>query len=191
MRIGFITTSEEAYFKKIQESIKKGEINASIEVLITNKPKSDMGSLGLRLKIVNQDDFKNRENHDLEIMRILDENRIDVVILGNYNRLIKNSLFLERYKKKIINIHHSYLPEFLGLTPEADALKARSKSSGFTFHYVDLGMDTGEIITQKRVNINDCETVEEVREKIVRSASDELVQIFKTTTFGKGSRSPK
>lgn len=90
---------------------------------------------------------KKRE-HEERILQLLAENQIEWVALAGYMRLIGPTL-LAAYPKKIINIHPSLLPQFPGLHAYERAYESGQLNNGVTIHYVDEGMDTGEIIAQE------------------------------------------
>ena len=79
------------------------------------------------------------------------------VVLAGYMRIIKSPL-LEKFPRRIINIHPSLLPTFPGLEAWKQALEAGASETGCTVHYVDAGMDTGEIIAQERVPVHGDDT---------------------------------
>lgn len=74
--------------------------------------------------------------------------------------------FVRKWPRRIINVHPSLLPKHPGAHAIADALRAGDSESGMTIHYIDEGVDTGEIIEQKSCSINDGETEESLKEKI-------------------------
>jgi len=89
----------------------------------------------------------------------------DLVVLAGYMRMIKPPL-LEKFPRRIINIHPSLLPAFPGLEAWKQALSAGANETGCTVHYVDSGMDSGEIIAQERVPIHPHDTPETLHARI-------------------------
>jgi phosphoribosylglycinamide formyltransferase-1 len=90
-----------------------------------------------------------RENFDGRMTKSLIEYNPDWIILAGYMRLLTED-FLRHFKYQVINIHPSLLPLFPGLDGYGDAFKAGMQESGCTVHYVDAGLDSGEIIDQSK-----------------------------------------
>ena len=90
---------------------------------------------------------------------------VDWVVLAGYMRLIKAPL-LERFPNRVINIHPSLLPAFPGLEAWRQALEAKATVTGCTVHWVDAGMDTGEIISQAKVHVLETDTPNSLHARI-------------------------
>ncbi|WP_303972464.1 phosphoribosylglycinamide formyltransferase [Streptococcus merionis] len=95
-------------------------------------------------------DFDNKVAYEQAIVDLLDQHQIDLICLAGYMKIVGPTL-LSAYEGKIINIHPAYLPEFPGAHGIEDAWKAGVAESGVTIHWVDAGVDTGQIIKQVRV----------------------------------------
>ncbi len=100
-----------------------------------------------------------------KVLKILEEHGVDFVALAGFMRIVKNGL-LSAYAGRIINIHPSILPSFPGLDAGRQAFEYGVKFTGCTVHYVDAGVDTGAIITQKCVAIEDSDTLDTLMRKI-------------------------
>ena len=98
----------------------------------------------------NQDD--RRLQHELLIYPMLEEYDVELILLCGYMRLV-SAQFVQQWSPRIINIHPSLLPAFPGAHAHRDVLAAGVKVSGCTVHYVDAGMDTGEVLGQQRVPV--------------------------------------
>ena len=98
-------------------------------------------------------------NYENKIIQILRKNKISLICLAGYMKIISKK-FLENYRKKIINIHPSLLPKFKGLNTFSRILQNREKKTGCTVHYVNKKLDSGNIIAKKYFYIsqNDNET---------------------------------
>ena len=93
-----------------------------------------------------------RISHELEIEQVLLNYEVELVILSGYMRLLSPQ-FVARWEGKILNIHPSLLPDFPGAHAHRDVIASGVDKSGCTVHYVDAGMDTGEIIAQCEVDV--------------------------------------
>lgn len=90
---------------------------------------------------------------------------VDWVVLAGFMRIIK-SVFLKAFPERIVNIHPSLLPSFPGLDAAAQALDYGAKMTGTTVHLVDQGIDTGAIVAQEAVRIEENDTPETLHERI-------------------------
>ena len=111
--------------------------------------------------------YSSREQYDSEIIEMLEEEKIDLVVLAGYMFLLGQE-FVHRFKNKILNIHPALLPSFKGTHGIKDAYEYGVKVTGVTVHFVDEGLDSGPIILQQSVDIDQNENVEELEEKIHR-----------------------
>lgn len=95
-------------------------------------------------------EFADKAAYEQAIVDLLDQHQIDLVVLAGYMKIVSSTL-LATYEGRIINIHPAYLPEFPGAHGIEDAWQAGVAESGVTVHWVDSGVDTGQIIKQVRV----------------------------------------
>lgn len=108
-------------------------------------------------------DSKNKREHEEKILNSIKEYKVDIVCLAGYMRILTN-FFLKKFSY-IINVHPSYLPEFPGLNSYERAFHSPCDYSGVTVHFVDEGVDTGEIILQKKFLKDESESFEEFEKK--------------------------
>ena len=104
---------------------------------------------------------KNREDFDREVINFLAPLKIDYIILAGYMRLL-SPLFIRTYQKRIINIHPADTGAFQGVGAYEWAFKNKLKKTYVTVHYVDEGMDTGDIIEQHELDISEMTTLGEI-----------------------------
>lgn len=156
-------------FLAIYEAIKRNELNVNLKLLISDRPKSKSVDKAKTLNIpffaFHPKDYPSKEAYEQEINKQLQENDVDLIVLAGYMRLIGTTL-LEAYTRKIINIHPSLLPLFKGKDAVGQAMAAGVSKTGVTVHYVDEGMDTGEIISQEELDISNLNTREEIETEI-------------------------
>ena len=162
--------------ESILRSIKKKKIPINPAVVISNKHDAKglqiARKLGVNTEIVKSKNFKgNKAEYDREIMTILSRYgvtpRNGLVCLAGFMRIIGPE-FVKKYKNKIINIHPALLPSFPGLNAQRQALKYGVKYSGCTTHFVDEGADTGPIIIQSAVKVDEEDTEESLSKKILK-----------------------
>jgi phosphoribosylglycinamide formyltransferase-1 len=109
-------------------------------------------------------DYESREDRDLAMADWLEEQGVTLVACAGYMHLLTPA-FLARFDR-IVNIHPSLLPAFPGTTPIKDALAAKAAETGVTVHWVDEGIDTGQVIAQEQVAIESDDTLEALRERL-------------------------
>ena len=118
-----------------------------------------------------------RAERDLVMATWLEEHGVELVVLAGYMHLL-TAPFLQRFPGRIVNVHPSLLPAFPGMHAIADALAAGVATTGVTIHYVDEGLDTGEVIRQEEVPVEPRETLEErihaVEHRLLREVVNEL-----------------
>lgn len=156
-------------FQAIIDAVQTGAVAASIKILVCDKPSAHAieraKAAGIEYFSFHAKDFPDKQAYEADILAKLAEYKIDLVVLAGYMRLIGPTL-LSAYEGRIINIHPSLLPAFPGKDAMGQALRAKAKVSGVTVHYVDAGMDSGPIIAQETVDIDENETIETLQEKI-------------------------
>ena len=114
-----------------------------------------------------------RRSHELEILNKLKEHKIDWIFLAGYMRLLSPE-FVNSWKdlhaeaEQIVNIHPSKLPQYAGLESVQRAFAAKEAEVGVTLHFVDAGMDTGRIIEQKTLPIQENQTLESLLQDVHR-----------------------
>lgn len=106
-----------------------------------------------------------------EIDKIVSEKEVDLIVLAGFLSIIDEE-FVNKWKGRIINIHPSLLPKFggpgmYGIRVHEAVLKAGEQESGCTVHYVDTGVDSGEIIAQKRVKVLEGDTPEILQKRVL------------------------
>ncbi|MFA6708521.1 MAG: phosphoribosylglycinamide formyltransferase [Fusobacterium sp.] len=170
VKIAVFASGNGGNFQSIVEKSKKdNSIKYSVELLIVDKKNSyaekRAEKLGIPCYIVIPKEFSTKENYEKKIIEILKENKIKLIALAGYMRIISSTL-LKAYENKIINIHPAYLPNYPGKDGIGDAFKAGAKETGVTIHYVDEGVDSGEIIYQEKLKIKDEWNIEKLEEEI-------------------------
>lgn len=104
---------------------------------------------------------RSRDAHEEQIVAQIEREQPDYIVLAKYMRILSPA-FVQRYRHKIINIHHSFLPAFIGARPYHQAWHRGVKIIGATAHFVDDNLDEGPIISQDVIHINHKVTSEEM-----------------------------
>lgn len=157
-----------------------GELKVEIPFIISNH--IDLKSIADSFKIpfyhipVTKDTKVESEKKQLEL---LEQHHVDFIVLARYMQIVSNAL-IEKYTNKIINIHHSFLPAFVGAKPYHSAYKRGVKIIGATSHYVTEELDAGPIIEQGVASVSHTHSIEDLvakgrdLEKIVLSNAIKL-----------------
>ncbi|TET87879.1 MAG: formyltetrahydrofolate deformylase [Sulfurovum sp.] len=131
-----------------------GELDAEIECVIANHDTLESFVRRFDIPFFHiPTDGLTREEHELHVMRLIDEFEFDYMVLAKYMRILTPT-FVEAYDKKIINIHHSFLPAFIGANPYKQAYERGVKIIGATAHFVTNDLDEGPIIAQDIIPVN-------------------------------------
>jgi phosphoribosylglycinamide formyltransferase 1 len=109
---------------------------------------------------------RTREEHDREIVSVLRDERIDLICLAGYMRVL-SPFFVDAFKNRILNIHPSLLPLFPGLDAQRQTLEHGATVSGCTVHFVDNTLDGGPIVAQRTVPVMPGDTVESLSARIL------------------------
>lgn len=140
------------------------EAGLPLAAVASNRP--DAGALaraqaaGLPARVFELERYSNRAARDREMADWLQLRGVDLVVLAGYMHLL-TAAFLQRFPDRIVNVHPSLLPDFPGAHAIDDALAAGVKTTGVTVHYVDDGLDTGEVIRQEPVAVEPRESLAE------------------------------
>jgi formyltetrahydrofolate deformylase len=129
-------------------------LGASLQCVIGNHP--DLKNITERFSIpfyLISRENKSRESFEEELVSIIHQYKPDYLILAKFMRIL-SPRFIDTYKMKIINIHHSFLPAFIGANPYKQAYTRGVKIIGATAHFVTNDLDDGPIIVQKITSIN-------------------------------------
>lgn len=166
MKIAVFISGTGTNLKALIDAQKNNEFNSTIELVISNKDAKGLFH-GLNANIPSM-----VIKDDKEILEKLEEYNIDFIVLAGYLKRINESI-LNKYENRIINIHPSLLPKyggknFYGMKVHQAVFDNKDKVSGVTVHYVDENLDSGKIILQREVDISDCKSPTEIKDKVLK-----------------------
>lgn len=169
-RLGILLSGRGSNFQAIADSIAAGRLDAEIAVVIANRAEAPGLAIarerGLNAVCIPSHGL-DRESYDRLLLAELAEHNVEVVCLAGYMRLLSPA-FIRAYPMRILNIHPSLLPAFPGLDAQHQALEHGVKYSGCTVHFVDEGLDSGPIILQAVVPVEDTDTEESLSARILK-----------------------
>lgn len=169
-RIAVLASGSGSNLQAIMDAVENGAIrNAEIAVVVSDRKNAyaleRARERNIPTKYLSAKSYVSREDYDRDLVTYLEEQRVDLVVLAGFMRLM-TPYFVLAYHHRILNIHPSLLPSFPGAHGVADALAYGVKVSGCTVHFVDEGMDTGPIILQEAIPVRDDDTEESLHARI-------------------------
>lgn len=186
MRLGILISGNGSNMLNISKACESGELNAVVSIVISNKDSVGIKkarNFGLNALILNPKNYKSKESYEKEITNALKINKVSLVCLAGYMSILGTS-FTTTWKNKVINIHPSLLPAFKGKNAQLQALKKGVKYSGCTIHYVTDKLDSGKIIDQNIVKIDDRETEKTLTKKILIEEHKLYIKVLKKLIKG-------
>lgn len=184
--LGILLSGRGSNFQAIARSIAEGRLAARIAVVISDR-KNAAGldharQLGLETAYVPAGG-RSREEYDQELVRTLREFAVEYVCLAGFMRLL-SPVMVRAFPVRIVNIHPSLLPAFPGLDAQRQALEHGVKVSGCTVHFVDEGLDSGPIIRQAAVPVEDGDTEESLSRRILAEEHRIYTEALKAVLSG-------
>lgn len=179
LRLAVLVSGGGTNLQAIIDKIENKTINgAEIAVVISNK--KDAYALeraknhGIEGKCISPKDYGHREAFNQALLEALESYQVDLVVLAGYLVIVPENV-IRRYRNRIINIHPSLIPSFCGdgyygLKVHEAVLARGNKVTGATVHFVDEGTDTGPIILQKAVYVEEGDTPEELQKRVMEQA---------------------
>ncbi len=158
LKIGVLGSGKGSNFRAILTEIQAGRLEAEPVLVVADVEDAGILSLakeaGIPTHVIREPKFRTKLSPEIEadVVSRLRGAGVELVVLAGYMRMVKSPL-LEAFPRRVINIHPSLLPAFPGLEAWRQALEAGVEKAGCTVHFVDAGMDSGEMIAQARVPV--------------------------------------
>lgn len=173
-KIGVLASTKGTDLQAIIDEMKEGKM-LGIELAVVLSNKEDAFALerargaGFKAVFISPKG-KTREEYDLELARVLKEHGVDLVVLIGYMRILSPA-FVRQFPRRIINVHPALMPKFsgpgyFGANVHEAVLAAGERETGCTIHFVDEGVDTGQIIIQQKVAVTADDTPDTLKEKV-------------------------
>lgn len=179
LKLAVLVSGGGTNLQAIIDKIENGFINsAKIEVVISNK--KDAYALeraknhGIKGECISPKDYESREAFNQALLESLEVYNVDLVVLAGYLVIVPENV-IRKFRNRIINIHPSLIPSFCGdgfygLKVHEAVLARGNKVTGATVHFVDEGTDTGPIILQKAVYVQEGDTPEVLQKRVMEEA---------------------
>ena len=168
-RLGVLISGSGTNLQAIIDAIETRRLDAEVAVVVSNHP-SAYGLERARLHsipgvVVDRSAHENARFFNHAILGILQDHRVDVVVMAGYMRLLGREI-LAAYPDRVVNIHPALLPSFAGAHGIQDAFDHGVKITGVTVHFANEEFDAGAIIAQEAVRIEEDDTLETLEAKI-------------------------
>ncbi len=168
-KVAVFASGSGSNFQALVDFERLGGATYEVALLVCDRPNAYVieraNMLGIPVYSFSTKEFIDKAEYEAEIVEQLEKHDIEMVILAGYMRLIGPTL-LNAYEGRIINLHPSLLPAFPGKDGIGDAYRYGVKVTGVTVHFVDEGLDTGPIIAQQAITIDEEDQLEDVEKKI-------------------------
>lgn len=171
IKIGVLISGSGSNLQSIIEAVNNGSIDGEIALVISNEDEAygltRAMSYGIPTEVVKHGDYGQRQEFDQELLRVLKENRVDLVVLAGFMRVL-GADFLAAFPDRVINIHPAILPSFPGTHGQGQAFDYGVKLAGCTVHFVDEKVDHGPIIIQAAVPVLSNDSEDRLAARILR-----------------------
>lgn len=165
-RIGIMVSKYDHCLWELLLRHRAGELDCTIEVILSNHPDLEpiAAAFGIPFKVFKMTKETKLEQEALQLDMLQNEYKVDLVILARYMQIISPT-FCDTYEHRVINIHHSFLPAFVGGKPYHRAHERGVKLIGATAHYATADLDEGPILEQDIVRISHRDEVDDLLRK--------------------------
>ena len=171
LALGILGSGNGSNCRAILEQIRAGNLNAEVRLVLSDVLEAGILDIARAFAVPNAylppGKYRTKLEPQVEqdLVKMLRDAGVNLVVLAGFMRVLKAPM-LDAFPRRIINIHPSLLPKFPGIEAWKQALAAGEKTTGCTVHYVESGIDTGEIIAQREVPISPGDTPATLHERI-------------------------
>lgn len=176
LRLAVLASGRGSNFEAILNKIKQGKLDASIQVVISNKAAAGALEIawqnGIAAIYISKKEFPEQEQFDEQLLSILNKYQVNFVVLAGYMKML-SPIIVRQFKNRILNIHPALLPSFggkgmYGIHVHEAVLDYGCKVSGVTVHLVDEKYDTGAPLLQRCVPVLDDDTPETLAARVLK-----------------------
>ena len=182
LNLGILISGRGSNMLNLVNASQRGLINSKIKIVISNNKNSSgidkAKRKNIKTKIINQNDYESKKDFENALTNTLKNQNVDLVCLAGFMSILSKK-FLKEWHRKVINIHPSLLPSFRGKNAVKQALENRVKTAGCSVHFVDEGIDTGEIISQEKVSVSSNDDEETLGKKILKKEHALYIKVIK------------
>jgi phosphoribosylglycinamide formyltransferase-1 len=171
LTLGILGSGKGSNCRAILEQISAGKLAAEARLIISDVFDAGILDIAREFGVPNMflppGKFRTRlePSVEMELVKLLRDTDVELVVLAGFMRVLKEPM-LNAFPRRIINLHPSLLPKFPGVEAWKQALEAGEKMTGCSVHYVDAGIDSGEVIAQRKVPVMPGDTPETLHARI-------------------------
>ena len=185
IKLGVLGSTKGTDLQAIINAINSGDLKAQVSVVISDRSKSyilERARLNQIPSFFVSAKNKTRSQFDSEITKILIKEKIELVLLIGFMRIL-SAEFCQRWHKKIINVHPSLLPKYSGgmdTNVHSEVLRNNDHETGCTIHFVTEEVDSGPVLVQKKCSVNKKDTISSLKEKVQKLEGEAFIEAIKT-----------
>jgi phosphoribosylglycinamide formyltransferase-1 len=191
--LGVLVSGSGTNLKAILDAIAAGTLDARVAVVVSNVEAAAAltraRTAGVETVVVDHKRFGDRRAFDEAVTSILRDRGVQTVVLAGFMRLV-TSVLLDAFPMRVINVHPALLPAFPGVHAQRQALEYGVRISGCTVHFVDAGTDTGPVIAQAVVPVQEDDDEDTLRANILVKEHELLPNVLQWIAEGRVSVEP-
>jgi len=188
LKLGVLVSGSGTNLQAILDAIRAGTLNAEVKLVISNRPGVQAleraRRAGVEALTISHKDFADREAFDRALVSALRRAEVNWIALAGFMRVLTPQ-FLAAYPGRIINIHPSLLPAFPGMDAAKQAFEYGVKLTGCTVHFVDHGVDSGRIIAQRAVSVEEGDDLASLAARIHEAEHAVFVEVLREIAAGR------
>lgn len=169
--LGVLGSTRGTDLQFIIDAINSGQLNSSVQIVISNRSKAMILDRAKRYGIKSifiDHKGRSREDFDRKVSQILNEHKVDLVLLIGFMRILSD-WFCKEWVGQVLNVHPSLLPRYAGgmdTNVHAEVLKSGDRETGCTIHFVTEDLDAGPILVQKKCPVKIDDTPETLKDRV-------------------------
>lgn len=188
LSLGVLVSGTGSNLQAILDAIAQGTLAARVQLVISNRANVQAleraRNAGIPALTIPHKDFASRESFDRALLAALREAKVEWVVLAGFMRVLTPE-FLHAFPGRIINIHPALLPAFPGVDAAQQALNYGVKITGCTVHFVDQGVDSGKIIAQRAVLVEERDDLSTLSARIHAAEHELFVSVLQDIAAGR------
>lgn len=181
LALGVLVSGSGTNLQAILDASQAGALDVDVRVVISNRPDAKAleraARAGVQTAVVPHGAFETREAFDDELIATLRRHDCEWIVLAGFMRVL-TPRFLRAFAERIVNIHPALLPAFPGTRAQQQALDYGVKITGCTVHFVDEGVDTGPVIAQRALTIQDTDDLDSLTRRLLELEHALLVEVL-------------
>ena len=185
IKLGVLGSTKGTDLQAIINAINSRDLKAQVSIVISDRSKSyilERARLNQIPSFFVSAKNKTRSQFDYQITKLLIKEKIELVLLIGFMRIL-SAEFCQRWHKKIINVHPSLLPKYSGgmdTNVHSEVLRNNDHETGCTIHFVTEEVDSGPILVQKKCSVNKKDTISSLKEKVQKLEGEAFIEAIKT-----------